>query len=430
MISRKQVISLVNTFEDDKKNKDKDSYYDNLKDLHYKDSWLHNTVELAALGAIMVGAGRMATNGDLAEVGNGLKQTTIKVMGKGAEKTLKKSGLTGAKFGWQVFKRAFGNLSHMQPQEFGKDIIVPGSLEYNGIVQNLEASDKDKKQIAAEVAKRIAEEDNQNYAMNKLYGNKYYQTSDNRFREVYEQVKHEELQKQLGYAPSGSGPKKKGKWFGNTPGDTNPMINPKNIGRDMVANGLAGIAFGAGISGIHSLDRWSSEKDKQKDLENTFSLAGSFLPKSENDNNNRNRDNNRNNKRNWDNNRNNNRNGYRNHNDRMNKQAELNPKLKEGLKTVGMKFPEALMAGMGYTAVSYGANKAFGHDPRQGGAIPPSAQNLDQNSNDKKSPHVIIELRQQGQHGPTRKKQEATLKVASMGGLAGLALEKGFGLNG
>lgn len=384
-------------FGDDKKKNDKDSYYDNLKDLHYKDSWLHNTVELAALGAIMVGAGKLAVDGDYSEVSKGLKQAT-KVMAKGGENYFKRSGSVGAKFGYQALKRTFGNLSRMTPPIDDLENLVPGSPAYHAVIKNIESTPGSQKRISAEVAKRLNDEADTNLAEHKIYGAKLYPSTDNRYQEIYQQVKDEEIKKALGYSPTESAPKKKGKWFGTNPDDTNPMINPKNIGRDMVTNGLAGLAFAGGLSGFHALDRWSGNKDSQKNLENSFSLAGSFLSKDEDN--------------------------------KMKKQAALHPTIKDGLKAVGMKFPEAVMGGLGYTAVSYGANKALGHDPRQGGAVPPSAQNLDSDKNNEHSPHVIIELRSPGQH-KHQKKQEATLKVASFNsGLAGLASRKGNESNG
>lgn len=69
----------------------------------------------------------------------------------------------------------------------------------------------------------------------------------------------------------------------------------------------------------------------------------------------------------------------------------------EHLKTIGMKFPEAVMGGLGYTAVALGTQKLLGHNaPKVGsgaGAVPPSAQNLDHSDKDnKRGPQVIIEL--------------------------------------
>lgn len=402
----KQVIPLANMFDGGNKNKDdKDSFYDNLKDLHYKDSWLHNTVELAALGAIMAGAGTMAVRGDFNEAGPGAKRA-LGIMRKGAEKTLKKSGLTGVKFGWQVFNRIGDNLSKMTPQVDNLNRPLPGTPMYDGIVQQLDKDEKLKDILADRVAERVNAENDRNFNKHKLFGSDLVKTNDNRRREIYEEEKHKELVKRLGYEPDTDTPKKKkGKWFGNKPGDTNPMINPKNIGRDMVTNGLAGLAFGGGISGFHALDRWSANKDNQKNLDDTFSLAGSFLPKDENKNEK---------KDNW----------------RMKKQAGLSPNAVQRMKDIGSKFPEAIVAGTGYSAVSAGISKATGH-PAQvssgsgAGSLPPSAQNLDNGKDDKNSPHVIIELRQSGQR-KNQKKQEATLKVASFnGGLAGLASRKG-----
>lgn len=415
--------------DDNKKNKDKDSaFYDNLKDLHYKDSWLHNTVELAALGAIMTGAGAMAVRGDFNEVGPAAKKG-LGIMGKGFEKTLKKSGLTGAKFGWQIFKRLGGNLAKMDPPVPTMKRLLPGTPQYDNIISTFEDDDAVKNQISKETMRRIQDEDSLNYGKHQIYGDKYYAPSDNRYQEVYQQVKHEELRKRLGHDPNESNPnKRKRKWFGSDPNDTSPMFNTKNIGRDMVGNGLAGLAFGAGISGFHALDRWSGDKNSQKNLENSFNLAGSFLPKDEKD------DKSRNGNRNGDRNRNGNRNSYKNGNGNrdMRKQASLNPNAVQKLKDVGSKFPEAIMSGLGYTAVSTGVAKATGRpisassgSGSGAGSIPPSAQNLDNGQkDDKQSPHVIIELRQQGQRGH-KKKQEATLKVASFGGLAGMALRKG-----
>lgn len=361
---------MAGVLEEDKKDNDKDSFYDNLKDLHYKDSWLHNTVELAALGAIMVGAGRMAVKGDYSEVGNGLR-TTVGVMKKGFERYLKRSGNTGAKFGYDVVNRTWGNLARMNPNDAKLVQIAPGSPMANSIINNIENDEATKKRIATEVAKRIEEENDQNRAYSKIYGGDHFKPSDNRYREIYQEVKNEEINKHLGYAPDGAPKKKKFQLFGSDPNDTKPMFNPKNMGRDLTTNGLAGLAFGAGISGFHALDRWSAKKDSQKNVDDSFALAGSFLPKEK-------------------------RNGKRDDR-RMKKRASLSPEMKGHLKEVGRKFPEAIMGGLGYTAVALGTQKVMGnHAPKVGsgaGAIPPSAQNLDNHDkNEHGGPKVIIEL--------------------------------------
>lgn len=300
--------------------KDNKGWYDDTKNLNYKDSWLQNSVELAALGAIMTGAGTLAVKGDFSGAFR-KGQKAFGAMGKGFENYLKRNGSMGTKFGVQVGKRAFFNLRKM-PKHTGNE-GVEGIREMLG--KNMDAIKTDEKtqqRLRDEVTKRFNSEMGRRRTKDSLDGtNTARETNPDELKQYfYEKVHMEELNHRLYGTPEPSAYKSGGK---NKPTDNKPLFDKKQIARDMVGTGLTGIAFGAGISGFHALDRMSSNPDNQKKLEDTFDYAGSFLKKEDN---------------------------------KMDKKAGA-LEFYKGLGGIYKKTPEAIAGGIGFTGVSLGTAK-------------------------------------------------------------------------
>lgn len=314
--------------------KDKSGWFDEKKNLNYKDSWLQNTVELAALGAIVSGAGTLAVKGDFGGVTKGLQQGAG-VLGKGFENYLKRNGSMGTKFGYQVGKKSFSNLRRM-PKHTGNE----GAEQVKALFgKNMDAIEKDpevQKQIRKEVNKRFNSEMGMRRTNDSLDGTSTAKETDpDKLKQfLYEKVRMEELNYRVHGTPRPQDPKPRGKKNkANSLTDNKPLFDKKQIAKDMVGTGLTGIAFGAGISGFHALDRMSSNPENQKKLEDTYQYAGSFLNKEEKT--------------------------------AMDKTAGA-LEFYNSLGGIGRKAPEAIASGIGFTGVSLGTAKMLnGQDPRQ-----------------------------------------------------------------
>lgn len=324
------------------------SYYENdLQSLSFKDSWLNNTVELAALGAILTGAGTLAVKGDLSGAVKSGKRG-IGVIGKGFENYVKRRGNAPAQFGFQVAKKTFLNLKRL-PRTSPEDIERLRREKVKRSFYEIDNNPEIQNRIRNEVARRLGSEIKRDRIDDVLDGTNKATTRDDadRIRHLYEIVRGEERDKPLGIGtPSLSKGSYKGKKQENA--DNAPLFNKKEITRSMVGNGLAGLAFAGGISGFHAIDRLSQNPDAQGNLENAMDLAGSFLTQKED------------------------------------KRIEKNAGALEvynRLKEIGRKAPEAVASGLGFTGVSLAAAKT----------INDSQKNQSEEA-DPKGTRVIIEL--------------------------------------
>jgi hypothetical protein len=340
---------------DNKDNKDKKGWYQNDKTVDFKDSWLQNTVELAALGAIVTGAGALAVKGDFSGAAKPGKKV-FDVMVKGWENYLKRNGSKGGQFGYQVGKKVFFNMKK-HPRVTGDE---RRNLLYSQIDDKMQNIDT--KQLRKEVSKQIQNEgflppftkerDIKTWddVVDDILDNKD-NIKDNRLKNkvklLYQQSHDQQLKKDLNFnQPVSSKPK--GKLFGNNNNDKSPLIDKKQLSRDMISAGVSGLAFGAGISGFHAVDRLSSDKDNQQKLEDTFQFGGSFLPKKEDE--------------------------------KMDKRAGA-LEFHNALKGIGKKTPEAIASGIGFTGVSLGAAKIMNDKKKK-----------EEESGEPKGTRVIIEL--------------------------------------
>jgi len=347
------------------------------KNLNYKDSWLQNTVELAALGTILTGAGTLAVKGDFSGAFRNGKRA-IGAAGKGFENYLKRNGSMKTKFGYQVGKKVLQNL-RMMPKPTGREGADQlGAILGNG-VKEVDTNPEIQKRIRDEVSRRLQQEQSRNVVDKAIDGSTRFPNTDPeaRARVLYEKVRDEEIQKQL-YGDKASitnkSPRKKE--------NAKPLFNKKQVAKDMVGAGLTGTAFGAGISGFHALDRASSDPDNQKKLEDTFHHAGSFLKKKEDNS--------------------------------MNKSASSLDVYK-GLGGIAKKTPEAVASGIGFTGISLGTAKLLnGQDPR-------SPKDGTDKDTDNQSTRVIIELGKDDQPRPGDKHSAMPMGLS---GLPRLAQEK------
>ncbi|MGG4438240.1 hypothetical protein AAXE64_27195 [Priestia megaterium] len=315
--------------------------------LNYKDSWAQNTVELAALGAIVTGAGTLAIRGDLNNISVGGKRA-LGAMGKGFENYIRRKGSPGSKFGMQVGKKTFFKLKKMD-----KPTPVDGSKHLNDLLSDsLDKVENDpamKERIRREVARRLTNETTRESVDNVLDGNTNASRDEaQRIREIYQKVVSEMVKRDTGVTPPPKKPRTK--LFGSN-NDGKPLFDKKELARDAVGSGLAGLAFGGGLSGFHALDRLVADKDNQQKLEDSFGYAGSFLPNKE-------------------------------EKPVMDKAAgslEFYNRMRE----IGRKTPEAVATGLGFTGVSLGAAKVMNDQKQKNG----------EGKDDKpKGSRVIIEL--------------------------------------
>ncbi|MED4068732.1 hypothetical protein [Priestia megaterium] len=342
------------------------------QNLNFKDSWLQDTVELAALGTILTGAGTLAVKGDFSGAFRNGKRA-IGAAGKGFENYLRRNGSMGTKFGYQVGKKVLQNL-RMMPKPTSNDGAEQLGLILGNGVKEVDSNPEIQKRIRDEVSRRLQQEQSRNVVDKALDGSSSFPNTDPeaRARYLYEKVRDEEIQKKL---------------FGNTPSTTNkarrkrengkPLFDKRQIAKDMVGAGLTGTAFGAGISGFHALDRASSNPDNQKKLEDTFLHAGSFLKKKEDNS--------------------------------MNKSASSLDVYK-GLGGIAKKTPEAIASGIGFTGISLGTAKLLnGKDPRS-----PN----DETDKDNQSTRVIIELGKDDQPKPGDKHSAMPMGLSGLPRLA------------
>lgn len=328
-------------------NKGNRQNFNDSKNLNYTDSWLQNTVELAALGTILTGAGTLAVKGDL---GGGVRtgKRAIGAMGKGFENYLNRNGSQGTKFGFLVGKKTFRNLLNL-PKPAQAEAVLD---RFKTDIQEVDNNPEIQKRIRKEVARRLANEDKVNVVSKALDGTPRFKDVDeiDRARVIYQKVREEEANKLL-YGENYA--KKDGSKNKSREKNQKAPFDKKQLARDMAASGLTGLAFGGGISGFHALDRMSSNPDNQKKLEDTFQYAGSYLNKEDDK--------------------------------RMKKQAGALD-MYNSLKGIGRKTPEAIAGGLGFTGVSLGTAKMLnGQDPRTAG------KNKEEENN---STRVIIELGQ------------------------------------
>lgn len=342
------------------------------RNLNYKDSWLQDTVELAALGTILTGAGTLAVKGDFSGAFRNGKRA-IGAAGKGFENYLKRNGSMGTKFGYQVGKKVLQNL-RMMPKPTGREGADQLGIILGNGVKEVDTNPEIQKRIREEVSRRLQQEQSRNVVDKALDGSSRFPNTDpeTRARFLYEKVRNEEIQKQL-YgtkpSPTNKSPEKKE--------NKKPLFDKKQIGKDMVGAGVTGLAFGAGISGFHALDRASSNPDNQKKLEDTFHHAGSFLKKKEDNS--------------------------------MNKSASSLDVYK-GLGGIAKKTPEAIASGIGFTGISLGTAKLLnGKDPRSP---------KDETDKDNQSTRVIIELGKDDQPKSTDKHSAMPMGLSGLPRLA------------
>ena len=307
------------------------------EDLTYKDSWLQNTVELAALGTIVAGAGSIAVSGDFDKVINAGKKAGG-ALGKGFENFVKrKGGNPLARFGLQTGISTVKQLKRFPAQTKTKDVSMDGLADrIRNSVDDFQKDEFIQRKVNEETARRLSLQQSLNKINKDVHKKETYPPKS--ANEIYDEVWTIERDKYLDPQP-----KKKSFGFQQDKPLSN-TLNKKEIGANMVAHGLAGMAMGGGISAFHGVERMLSDKKDNKKMEDSFHYAGSFLPQKKEEH--------------------------------MKKSASSN----QTLKNLGMKLPESIVQGVGFTGVSLGAAKVL-NDKKQ---------KEEEKSN--KNTRVIIEL--------------------------------------
>ena len=341
----------------------KDPQYEKM---HFKDSWLQNTVELAALGTILTGAGTLAVKGDL---GSAFRQGQkgFKALGKGFENYLKRRGSLGQKFTYNVGKKTFENLRKRPKPTTGstddlfQSIIGPAinEVDNNPAIQA---------RIRKEVARRLSDEQARKTVDKALDGKTNFPSinQEERARQLFEEVRAKERDQLMQSDQVVESTSQNKRTNNKRP------FNKKEFAKELTTTGLTGLAFGAGISGFHALDRLSSDQNVQKKLEDTYQYAGSFLNKKE-------------------------------ENNSMKKQAG-SLELYNSLKGLGRKTPESIMGGLGFTGVSLGTAKLMNNQT--------SNKDDDQPSN--KSTRVIIELGENSEKNTPKNNSSLPMGLSSL----------------
>lgn len=285
-------------------------FHENQKDtLTYKDSWLQNTVELAALGTILTGAGTMAAKGDFTGVMTGVGKDVGKHALNMGARYLQRGNNQGAKSLFQIAKKTTSKLNKMDIPE-GKTF---GEVAVNESIRKLkattEAVKRDKRamdRIKNEAAKRLNRAKMDHPNMHE--------------RDIMKMLEDQEIQNEVkrreGIIPQPFKQKKKK--------NDQQKMSMKDRANQMFATGLTGVVFGAGITGAHALDRVLSNQDVQTKVEDSFEYAGSFLNRKDRE--------------------------------KMDKKAG-SLELYNALTSIGRKTPEAVASGLGFTGVSLGTAK-------------------------------------------------------------------------
>ena len=322
----------------------------NENEYNWQDSWKRDTVQLAALGAIAAGAGHMAVRGDLTDAIQQGKRVGG-TLGRGFDNYMKKRTAPGIRLVYNIGKGTFKRLARMNPD------IKSGDQRLTEIAQRAltdfnPGSEMDKK-IRMEVAKRLRGAAGNIQKVNQVLDGKKLPNIDEAqlIREIYEQVKGEEVRKIIGAAS----PNLNTAPINSPSKEKVPFLQKGELRKRLVVDGLGGVAFAAGLTGVHAVDRAMTKKDNEKKVEDSFEFSGSFI------NNKRDKGDKRN----------------------MDKRAS-SLELYNRLKQIGGKTPDALASGVGYTGASLLAAGTLGADPR----FARSKKDEDKSN----GPRVIIEL--------------------------------------
>lgn len=336
--------------------KNKEMYDDHLGQLSWKDSWLQNTVQLAALGGIVAGASGLAIKGDLGDAFRTGK-SAFKPVGKVFDKYVKDKAGMPVKFGYQVLKKSYNNIRKITPDE-GDVAAETFYSRVDNAVDRVDTDPEIQNRIWAEVERRFPNERARQKVRDRRNGtnNSTLSSDDEEIDRIYEKVRSEERDKLI-YGTGGQRNNRNNRNNNNFNNNNNqPLFDKRDLAQKFIASGVMGLGTGAGLTAFHFIDRLSKDQNAQQRIENAFHHTGSFLNRQKKDD-----------------------------DKKMNKQANALG-FYNAIKDAPKKLPEALFAGAGYTGVSLGTAKLLhGKDPRS--ADPQTAE--EQKSN---GPRVIIEL--------------------------------------
>lgn len=314
----------------------------------FADSWKQNAVELGALGAIVLGAGHYAVHGNLSALSGGVKDSAKNVL-NAFDRYVKSNGPVA------TFVRNIGVKGAKKLTKY-PGIAAPGTTPFLD-----QAVLKARSQLDPKKIERIAKDDfvkdyiygMQQHVDNKLPGQFKMENDLHYYRERARTDEVDRLTKQQQDEEARKAEAKKNGRPQSTPGR-------------FFGAGLSGLGFGAGLTAFHGIDRLSRGKDDHGKRDRNYEVAGSFL---------KNKD------------QRNNRGGN------MDKKANFATSLYDSLANVGIRTPQAIATGLGYTGVTLGTaallknHPELLHKPGEGGMSTDS-------SDHPTSPRIIIELGQ------------------------------------
>ena len=235
--------------------------YDRTSEMSFKDSWMQNTIELAAIGGLVLGAGNLAMKGNLKDLPT-YGRKALEQVGKATDRYINRRGGPLTRIVKNVTKGTYKNLSRMNTPAQGKNLDeITDTVRTT--LQNL--SDDD---IDIEVARRIPLLRDTALAQKKIRRPEDFKVNVDKLRE---EVKADMVDKALSPDPN---PKWKTK---NNNGNNN---NP-NRKKEFVNSIVPGAGFGLGMTGMHALDRKMSDDKRKSDrrYDDMFNASGSFLPR-------------------------------------------------------------------------------------------------------------------------------------------------------
>jgi hypothetical protein len=323
--------------------------YENRKDnVNFSDSWLQNSVELALGGAVVAGAGAMAVRGDLSgSLRSG--KNVAKAMGRGLDQYINRRSDPVARLLYRVGKGTYRGLGRL-PKSTGTEGYDTLSRLVTDHLKEIEENPEIKERIAETAAKRFGDTAYKDLMRDIQNNTNRFENTDmkSRAKTVLNQVKQEELDKALGVTYKSNNTGKRRNKNNQEGGNKTPLFNKREMAQNFATAGVYGMGLGAGITGIHALDRAVANPDAQKNVETAFEIGSSWLKRED---------------------------------ENEMKKAAASRDLYNSLKQIRRKTPEAMASGIGFTGISLG-----------------TAQLLKNQNTEKKNeegtggPRVIIEL--------------------------------------
>lgn len=303
-----------------------------MEELSFADSWKQNSVELAVLGSIVLGAGRFGVKGNFNDVAKYSKKT-LNQAGKGFERYINKKMSPLSRFlkdnVKQTAKKIKDTKQPTQTESFS-EYQDKALSSYKGIPDDV---------IEKEVKKRLP-----TFYTDALYKH----TQSGSTKPFVFNPDMDLLREEIRTSISNNTLSPKNKKY---PKKDGVFVDWKE---KAVGSAISGLGFGAGITALHGIDQSIRNNKEDKKRDDTFTYAGSFLTSKDGE--------------------------------RMNKQAGTR-QLYDGLVEVSKNTPKAVATSLGFTGVSLGTAKLMKEKNKQEKEQAEAAQPVAPKGN-----RIIIEL--------------------------------------